>query len=78
MMPRLKRRNAKRPAIGRSASAACADDSISVMPCVCSVTAVVSMMKNAIRFENAMPMMCVDLDPVQLLLRLLRVDCGAG
>jgi hypothetical protein len=56
MMPMLKSRNAKFPAMGRSASAACAELSMSVTPCACSVAAAVSMMKNAIRFEKPMPM----------------------
>ena len=55
MMPAANSTNANSPAIGRSACAACADDSMSVMPALCSVTAVVSMIENAIRFENVMP-----------------------
>jgi len=56
MMPRLNSRKAKRPAIGFSASAACADVWMSTTPLACSFAAVLMMMKSAMRFENHMPM----------------------
>ena len=56
MMPRLNSRKAKSPAMGRKALAASAEVRMSSMPCAWSVTADVSMMKKATRFENAMPM----------------------
>ena len=56
MMPRLNKTKANSPAIGRNACAASAEVAISVMPAVCSVTAVVRTMKNEITLENAMPM----------------------
>ena len=55
MMPSAKTVKAKRPAIGRSASAAWAEVWMSVTPCACSVAAVVSMMNSAMMFEAPMP-----------------------
>ena len=47
--------NARLPATGRSASAACAAVSTLVMPLTCSVAAVVTMMKNATMLEKIIP-----------------------
>ena len=55
MMPSAKMNSANAPAIGLSASAACDEDWMSVMPVACSVAAVVMMIAIAIRLENAMP-----------------------
>ena len=55
MMPAANTQNANRPAIGRSASAACALVWISSTPCACRVAAAVTMMNSAIRFETPMP-----------------------
>ena len=55
MMPAAKMAKAKAPAIGRSASAACAEVWMSVTPWAFSVAAVVMMMNSATRFESAMP-----------------------
>ena len=55
MMPSAKMVKAKRPAIGRSASAACDEVWMSVTPCAFSVAAVVSMMNSAMMFEKPMP-----------------------
>jgi hypothetical protein len=55
MTPRLNRAKASGPAMGRRASAAWAVVAMSRTPAACRVTAVVSMMKKATRFENAMP-----------------------
>src|ERR1700704_4392879 len=55
MMPSANTRNAKSPAIGRNASAACVEVSIVVTPFACRVAAVVKMMASAITFENPMP-----------------------
>ena len=55
MMPRLNSRNAASPASGRSASAACADVAMSVIPLRCSVAAQLMMMNSAMRLENPMP-----------------------
>ena len=41
--------------VGRSASAACDEVWISVMPCACSVAAAVSMMNSATRLESPIP-----------------------
>ena len=55
MMPKPKIRNANSPAIGRKASAACAEVWIFVMPCSCNVAAVEMMMKSATKLESAIP-----------------------
>ena len=55
MIPIANRAKANWPAIGRSASAACAAVPICVMPLACSVAAVASMMASAMRLEKAMP-----------------------
>jgi hypothetical protein len=84
MMPMLNSANAKSPAIGRSASAAWAEDSICVMPCAPSVAAVVSMMNMATRLEKPMPVTVSMLMRLQLVaglfggvLEWLRVGIGA-
>ena len=56
-MPSAKMNSAKCPAIGLSASAACADVSISVLPLAFSVAAAVMMIEIAIKFEKAIPTM---------------------
>ncbi len=54
-MPAANSRKANSPAMGRSAVAASAEVWMVVMPCTCSVTAVVRMMKKATRLEKPMP-----------------------
>ena len=55
MMPAANSTKVNGPAIGRSASAACAEVWISVMPCACSVVAVVMMMNRLMTLEYPMP-----------------------
>ena len=55
MMPAANSTKVNTPATGRSASAACDEVWISVMPCAFSVAAVVMMMKSAIRLEKPIP-----------------------
>ena len=55
MMPSAKIANANSPATGRSASAACDEVWMLVMPCMLSVTAVATTMHRAITLENTMP-----------------------
>ena len=54
--PRANSVKAKSPAMGLSASAACAVVWISVMPLAFRVMAVASITQNAMRLENTMPM----------------------
>jgi hypothetical protein len=54
-MPRAKSVEARGPARGRSASAACAEVSISVMPPGCSVDAAVRIIAKPTMFEAAIP-----------------------
>jgi hypothetical protein len=54
-IPKANTMNANSPAIGLSASAACAEVSTEVMPALLRVAAAVRMMASAMRFEKAMP-----------------------
>ena len=55
MIPAANTANANSPAIGRSASAACAEVWMLVSPCAFKVAAVVMMMNRLIRLENPIP-----------------------
>jgi hypothetical protein len=54
-MPSAKMNSANAPATGLRASAACAEESMWVLPDACKVAAVVMMMAIAIKFDTAMP-----------------------
>lgn len=69
MIPAANSAKVSSPAIGRKASAACAAVSILVIPWAFNVTAVVTMMKKAMRFEISIPVqvsieMCLKKSPV--------------
>jgi len=51
MIPAANNPNVNAPATGRGASAACAEVWMSVIPCICRVAAVVTMMNRLIRLE---------------------------
>ena len=55
MIPAANSAKVSSPAIGRRASAACEAVSIFVMPLACSVAAVVTMMKKAMRLAKTIP-----------------------
>src|SRR6476661_6719600 len=55
MIPAANSTNANSPAIGRNASAACAEVSMLVMPCACSVAAVAKTIASDTSELNAMP-----------------------
>ena len=55
MMPNANRANVNTPAIGRSASAACAEVWMLVTPCAFRVAAVLTMMNRATTFEYPIP-----------------------
>lgn len=54
-MPSAKMNSANAPATGLRASAACADDWMSVFPAACRVAAVVMMIAIAMTFDTAIP-----------------------
>ena len=74
MIPSAKTVNAKRPAIGRIASAACAEISIVVVPWLWSVAAAVMTINNATTLETPMPKIGVDPHAVQFGRSLLGGD----
>jgi hypothetical protein len=69
MIPAANSAKVSSPAIGRKASAACAAVSILVIPWAFNVTAVVTMMKKAMRLETSIPVqvsmeMCLKKSPL--------------